>query len=107
MILPLPPIFKALPARGVPHFAGAGRVRRHGEWGPCRRIRGPHGRGEGAGPGRAAAPGDARYGWRVIREPLSVPGRTVIFDYGEVISLSQSPADRTALERLAGVSDVD
>jgi putative hydrolase of the HAD superfamily len=43
----------------------------------------------------------------VIREPLSVPGRTVIFDYGEVISLSQSPADRTALERLAGVSDVD
>ena len=41
----------------------------------------------------------------MIREPLSLPGRTVIFDYGEVISLSQSPADRAALERLAGVSD--
>ena len=64
---------------------------------------GAHGRHEGAG--RAAAPADPRYGWRVIREPLSVPGRTVIFDYGEVISLSQSPADRTVLERLAGVSD--
>ena len=64
---------------------------------------GAHGRHEGAG--RAAAPGEPRYGGRVIREPLSVPGRTVIFDYGEVISLSQSPADRTVLERLAGVSD--
>jgi putative hydrolase of the HAD superfamily len=41
----------------------------------------------------------------VIREPLSLPGRTVIFDYGEVISMSQSPADRAVLERLAGVSD--
>jgi len=41
----------------------------------------------------------------VIREPLSVPGRTVIFDYGEVISLSQSPGDREVIERLAGVSD--
>jgi putative hydrolase of the HAD superfamily len=41
----------------------------------------------------------------VIREPLSLPGRTVIFDYGEVISLSQSRGDRAVLERLAGVSD--
>ena len=41
----------------------------------------------------------------MIREPLSVPGRTVIFDYGEVISLSQSPGDREVIERLAGVSD--
>jgi putative hydrolase of the HAD superfamily len=41
----------------------------------------------------------------VIREPLSLPGRTVIFDYGEVISMSQSPADQAALEQLAGVSD--
>ncbi len=40
----------------------------------------------------------------MIREPLSLPGRTVIFDYGEVISLSQSPGDRAVLERLAGVS---
>jgi len=46
-----------------------------------------------------------RYGWDVIREPLPLPGRTVIFDYGEVISLSQSPADRVLLERLAGVGD--
>jgi putative hydrolase of the HAD superfamily len=40
----------------------------------------------------------------VTREPLSLPGRTVIFDYGEVISLSQSPADRDAIARLAGVA---
>jgi len=50
-------------------------------------------------------PGALGYGGRVIREPLSLPGRTVIFDYGEVISLSQSPGDREVLERLAGVSD--
>lgn len=36
--------------------------------------------------------------------PLSLPGRTVIFDYGEVISLSQSETDRVAIARLAGVS---
>jgi putative hydrolase of the HAD superfamily len=41
---------------------------------------------------------------RVIRTPLSLPGRTVIFDYGEVISLAQSQADRAAIERLAGVA---
>ncbi len=41
----------------------------------------------------------------MIREPISLPGRTVIFDYGEVISLAQSPLDREGLERLAGVSD--
>jgi putative hydrolase of the HAD superfamily len=39
----------------------------------------------------------------VTRAPLSLPGRTVIFDYGEVISLSQSAADRAVLEQLAGV----
>ena len=39
----------------------------------------------------------------MTRAPLSLPGRTVIFDYGEVISFSQSPADRAAIERLAGV----
>jgi putative hydrolase of the HAD superfamily len=49
--------------------------------------------------------GSARYGGRVIRKPLSLPGRTVIFDYGEVISMSQSTADRAVLERLAGVGD--
>ena len=41
----------------------------------------------------------------MIREPLSLPGRTVIFDYGEVISLAQSPADRAVIESLAGVGD--
>ena len=37
--------------------------------------------------------------------PLSLPGRTVIFDYGEVISLTQSPTDRAVIESLAGVAD--
>jgi len=69
---------------------------RHGERGARRRT--------GSRPGRQARAAP-RYGWRVIREPLSLPGRTVIFDYGEVISLSQSPADRALLERLAGASD--
>jgi putative hydrolase of the HAD superfamily len=42
---------------------------------------------------------------RVTPTPLSLPGRTVIFDYGEVISLSQSPADRAVIARLAGMAD--
>ena len=41
----------------------------------------------------------------MIRTPLSLPGRTVIFDYGEVISLTQSRTDRAAIESLAGVRD--
>jgi putative hydrolase of the HAD superfamily len=40
----------------------------------------------------------------VTRTPLSLPGRTVIFDYGEVISLSPSAADRSVITALAGVS---
>lgn len=40
----------------------------------------------------------------MTRAPISLPGRLVIFDYGEVISLSQSPADRAAIADLAGVS---
>ena len=36
--------------------------------------------------------------------PISLPGRTVIFDYGEVISLSPSAADRAVITSLAGVS---
>ena len=40
---------------------------------------------------------------RVTRAPISLPGRTVIFDYGEVISLPQSPADREVIRSLAGV----
>jgi putative hydrolase of the HAD superfamily len=39
----------------------------------------------------------------VNRAPISLPGRTVIIDYGEVISLSQSAADREAIRALAGV----
>jgi len=39
----------------------------------------------------------------VSRVPISLPGRTVIFDYGEVISLSQSAADREVIRALAGV----
>jgi len=41
----------------------------------------------------------------VTRAPISLPGRTVIFDYGDVISLSQSAADRAVIEQLAGVED--
>jgi putative hydrolase of the HAD superfamily len=43
----------------------------------------------------------------VIRTPLSLTGRTVIFDYGEVISLAQSAADRAAIEALADVAEGD
>jgi putative hydrolase of the HAD superfamily len=39
----------------------------------------------------------------VTRAPLSLPGRTVIFDYGEVISFTPSPADREVIRALAGV----
>jgi len=41
----------------------------------------------------------------VTRAPISLPGRTVIFDYGDVISLSQSAADRAVIEQLAGAED--
>ena len=57
--------------------------------------------------GRATTPAGPRYGERVTSAPLSLPGRTVIFDYGEVISLTPSPADRTVLADLAGVSGQD
>jgi putative hydrolase of the HAD superfamily len=39
----------------------------------------------------------------VTRAPLTLPGRTVIFDYGEVISLTPSATDRAEIARLAGV----
>jgi putative hydrolase of the HAD superfamily len=39
----------------------------------------------------------------VTRAPISLPGRTVIFDYGEVISLSQSDADREVIAGVAGI----
>jgi putative hydrolase of the HAD superfamily len=38
----------------------------------------------------------------VIRAPIRLPGRTVIFDYGEVISLPPSAADRRVIAGLAG-----
>ena len=38
---------------------------------------------------------------------MSLPGRTVIFDYGEVISLAQSEADRAVIESLAGAGTGD
>jgi putative hydrolase of the HAD superfamily len=40
----------------------------------------------------------------VTRAPISVPGRLVIVDYGEVISLTPSAADRAVMADLAGVS---
>ena len=39
----------------------------------------------------------------MTRAPISLPGWTVIFDYGEVISLSQSAADREAIRALADI----
>jgi putative hydrolase of the HAD superfamily len=39
----------------------------------------------------------------VTRAPISLPGQTVIFDYGEVISLAPSEADREVIAGLAGV----
>jgi putative hydrolase of the HAD superfamily len=39
----------------------------------------------------------------VTRNVLALPGKTVIFDYGDVISLPQSAADRALIEALAGV----
>jgi putative hydrolase of the HAD superfamily len=39
----------------------------------------------------------------VTRALISLPGRTVIFDYGEVISLAQSAYDREVIAGLAGV----
>ncbi len=40
----------------------------------------------------------------MTRAPLSLAGRTVIFDYGEVISFSQSEADRAVIAALAGIA---
>jgi putative hydrolase of the HAD superfamily len=41
----------------------------------------------------------------VTRAPISLPGRTVIFDYGGVISVAQSAADLAVISSLAGVGD--
>ena len=39
----------------------------------------------------------------MTRAPISLPGRIVLVDYGEVISLAPSPADREVISGLAGV----
>ena len=39
----------------------------------------------------------------MTRAPISLPGRTVVFDYGQVISLTPSAADREVIAQLAGV----
>ncbi|MGH3167675.1 MAG: hypothetical protein ACRDN0_17525, partial [Trebonia sp.] len=39
----------------------------------------------------------------MTRAPISLPGRIVIFDYGDVISLPPTSADRDVIERLADV----
>jgi putative hydrolase of the HAD superfamily len=39
----------------------------------------------------------------VTRAPISLPSRTVIVDYGEVISLAPSASDRAVIADLAGV----
>ncbi len=38
----------------------------------------------------------------MTRAPITLPGQTVIFDYGEVISLTPSAADREVIAGLAG-----
>jgi putative hydrolase of the HAD superfamily len=45
--------------------------------------------------------------YRVTREPISLPGRVVIFDYGDVISLPQTAANRAVIERLASAGGAD
>ena len=67
------------------------------------------GQGGGGTEERAVLPGPGAHGTvgPVTRAPLSLPGLTVIFDYGEVISLTPSRADRAVIARLAGVSDGD
>jgi len=39
----------------------------------------------------------------VTRSPRALPDRVVIFDYGEVISVTPTPADRAVIADLAGV----
>lgn len=43
----------------------------------------------------------------MTRSPISLPGRVVIFDYGEVISVTPTPADRAVIAGLAGVRGED
>lgn len=43
----------------------------------------------------------------MTRSPIALPGRVVIFDYGEVISFTPTPADRAVITGLAGVDGED
>lgn len=43
----------------------------------------------------------------MTEEPIALPGRTVIFDYGEVITVTPTPADRAVIARVAGVTGED
>jgi len=47
-------------------------------------------------------PREGSFPW-VTRASISLPGRTVIFDYGGVISLPQAAADLDVIARLAGI----
>ncbi|GAA4165372.1 HAD family phosphatase [Gryllotalpicola daejeonensis] len=42
-----------------------------------------------------------------MSSPISLPGRTVVFDYGEVISLTPTDADRAVILDLAGFAEAD
>jgi putative hydrolase of the HAD superfamily len=76
------------------------------EWGDPRKRRGRGAAARRSGP-CCRAPGAHGTVGPVTRAPLSLPGLTAIFDYGEVISLTPSRADRAVIARLAGVSDGD
>ncbi len=41
----------------------------------------------------------------MTRTPLTLPGKTVIFDYGDVISQPQSAADRKTVETIAAIDE--
>ena len=74
------------------------------EWGDPRKRRGRGAAARRSGP-CCRAPGAHGTVGPVTRAPLSLPGLTVIFDYGEVISLAQAHADRAVIASLAGAVD--
>lgn len=43
----------------------------------------------------------------MTKGPIALPGRTVIFDYGEVITVTPSAADRSVIASLAGAEGED
>ena len=72
------------------------------EWGDPRKRRGRGAAARRSGP-CCRAPGAHGTVGPVTRAPLSLPGLTAIFDYGEVISLPPSRADRAVIARLAAL----